>query len=249
MAKPTTREQFKDNCLRRLGWPVIDINIDDDQVEDRIDEALSHFQQFHTDGTAKTYLKHQITQEDKDNQYIVISEDIIGIKNIWPFSGGSNQTMNMFDLRYQLRLNDLYDLRSAQFTNYVMTMQQLRMIEMLFTGEIPIRFNQHTNRLYIDWDWSNDAVVGQWIVCESYVIVDPETYTDVWSDWWLQNYATALIKRQWGNNMKKFEGVKLPGGITMNGQQIFNEAIQELAELENTLRDTYENRVEAMLIG
>ena len=239
MSIPSSREQLKDWCLRQLGFPVIEINVDDDQVDDRIDEALQYFQQFHFDGVERWYLKHQITQENKDNGYIPITENIIGVTRIFPV-GSTNASVNMFDLRYQLRLHELYDFTSTSYVNYVLTMQHIRTLDMLFSGETPIRFNRHTDKLYIDWDWVNDVDVGEWIIIEGYIIVDPNTYTDIYNDRMLKKLATAYIKKQWGANMSKFAGMQLPGGITMNGIQIFQDAVQEIKELEDLIRDTYE---------
>lgn len=239
MSVPSSREQLKDWCLRQLGFPVIQINVDDDQVEDRIDEALQYFQDFHFDGTERWYLKHQITQADKDNRYIPITENIIGVNRIFPVAS-TNASVNMFDLRYQLRLHELYDFTSTSYVNYVLTQQHIRTLDMLFSGETPIRFNRHTDKLMIDWDWANDIQVGEWIIIESFIIIDPEQYTDVYNDRMLKKLATAYIKKQWGNNMKKFGGMQLPGGITMNGQQIYEEAVAEIKEIEDLIRDTYE---------
>jgi hypothetical protein len=239
MAIPANREQLKDWCLRQLGFPVIEINVDDDQVDDRIDEAFQYFQDFHFDGVERLYLKHQITAENVTNKYIPLTDNIIGVLRIFPFSA-ANTALNMFDYQYQIRLNDLYMLTSTSMVNYVLMQQHLRMLDMLLNGEAPIRFNRHTNRLYIDWDWATDAVVGQWIIVECYAILDPSTYTDVYNDRMLKKYATALIKRQWGNNLKKYQGMALPGGITMNGQQIFDEAEKEIADIEDYIRNTYE---------
>jgi len=239
MAIPASREQLKDWCLRQLGFPVIDINVDDDQVDDCIDSAIQYFQDFHFDGVERWYLKHQITDENKTNQYIPITENIIGITRIFPL-GSTNASVNMFDLRYQLRLHELYDFTSTSYVNYVMTQQHIRTLDMLFSGETPIRFNRHSDKLYIDWDWNNKVEAGEWIVIEGWIILDPETYTDVYNDRMLKRLATAHIKRIWGNNMKKFGGMQLPGGITMNGQQIYDEAVQEIAEIEQLIRTTYE---------
>lgn len=238
MSNPSTREQLKDWCLRQLGHPVIEINVDDDQVEDRIDEALQYFQQFHFDGVERTYLKHQITQENIDNGWIPIGENIIGVTKVFPISS-SNASVNMFDLRYQLRLHELYDFTSTSYVNYALTMQHIRTLDLLFSGEQPIRFNRHTNKMYLDWNWKM-ANVGEWMIVEGWIIIDPEQYNDVYNDRMLKKLATAYIKRQWGNNMKKFAGMQLPGGITMNGQQIFNEADQEAKDLEQLIRDTFE---------
>jgi hypothetical protein len=239
MSIPSSRENLKDWCLRQLGFPVIEINVDDDQVEDRIDEAFQYFQQFHFDGVERWYISHEITQEDKDNKYIPIPDTIIGINRIFPI-GSTNASVNMFDLRYQLRLHELYDFTSTSYVNYALTMQHIRTLDMLFSGEVPIRFNRHTGKLYIDHDWMNDVDVGEFVVIEGFIIVDPQTYTKVYNDMMLKRLATAYIKRQWGNNMKKFGGMQLPGGITMNGQQIYEEAVQEIKDLEDQIRDTYE---------
>lgn len=239
MAIPTSREQMKDWCLRRLGHPVIEINVDDDQVDDCVDEALQYFQQFHYDGVERWYLKHQVTAQNKIDKYIPITENIIGVTRIFPV-GSTNASVNMFDLRYQLRLHELYDFTSTSYVNYALTMQHIRTLDMLFSGETPIRFNRHTDKLYIDWDWANDIEAGEWIIIEGFVVVDPEEYTDIYNDRMLKKLTTAYIKRQWGNNMKKFDKMQLPGGITMNGQQIYNEAIEEIDKLEDLIRNTYE---------
>jgi len=239
MSIPSTREQHKDWCLRQLGFPVIDINVDDDQVDDAIDQSLQYFQDFHFDSMERTYLKHQISDTDKLNQYIPIPDGIIGVTRIFPVSS-TNASVNMFDLRYQLRLHELYDFTSTSYVNYVLTQQHIRTLDLLFSGETPIRFNKHTNKLFIDWGWDFKIDVGEWIIIEGFIIVDPSNYVKVWNDRLLKKLSTAYIKKQWGTNMKKFQGMQLPGGIMMNGQQIFNEAVQEIAETEQLIRDTYQ---------
>lgn len=239
MSIPSTREQHKDWCLRQLGFPVIDINVDDDQVDDAIDQSLQYFQDFHFDSMERTYLKHQISDTDKLNQYIPIPDGIIGVTRIFPV-GSTNASVNMFDLRYQLRLHELYDFTSTSYVNYVLTQQHIRTLDLLFSGETPIRFNKHTNKLFIDWGWDFKIDVGEWIIIEGFIIVDPSNYVKVWNDRLLKKLSTAYIKKQWGTNMKKFQGMQLPGGIMMNGQQIFNEAVQEIAETEQLIRDTYQ---------
>jgi hypothetical protein len=239
MSSPSTREQFKDWCLRELGFPVIEINVDDDQVEDRIDQAFQYFQQFHFDGVERWYLTHEITNTDLTNKYISIPDSIIGVNRIFPI-GSTNASVNMFDLRYQLRLHELYDFTSTSYVNYALTQQHIRTLDLLFSGETPVRFNRHTNKLYIDQNWVSGVTAGEWIVIECFIIIDPNTYTKVYNDLMLKKLATAYIKKQWGNNMKKFGGMQLPGGITMNGQQIYTEAVDEIKELEQLIRDTYE---------
>lgn len=239
MSVPATREQMKDWCLRQLGFPVIEINVDDDQVEDAIDSALQYFQDFHHDGVERWYLKHQITSDDKTNEYIPITENILGVTRIFPVQS-SNASINMFDLRYQLRLHELYDFTSTSYVPYVLTMQHLRTLDLLFAGLVPIRFNRHTDKLYIDWDWTNDIDVGEYIIIEGYIIVDPTVYEDIWNDRMLKRLTTAHIKRLWGNNMRKYNNVALIGGVTMNGQQIYEEAEAEIEKVEELIRNTYE---------
>ena len=237
--KPANKEELKEFCLRQLGYPVIQINVDDEQVNDAVELALEYWHEFHFDGVERTYLKHQITSTDISNQYVQLGDNVISATRIFPV-GGTNQSMTFFDLRYQLRLNDLWDLSSTSYTNYALTMQHLRTLDMLFSGETPVRFNRVNERLYIDWDWASDIQVGEWIVAEGMIIIDPDTYTKAWNDRLLKKLATSYIKRQWGNNMKKFGGMQLPGGVTMNGQQIFEEATREIESIEKDIRDTYE---------
>lgn len=307
MAKPTTRAQFKDYCLRKLGHPVIQINVDDDQVEDRIDDALNFFYDYHYDGTQQMYLKHQIKQEDIDRQWIYCPDAVMFITGILPFDQ-SNSSVNMFDLRYQLRLHDLYDFTSVSYVSYEITMQHIRTLNLLFSGTPQIRFNRKMNRLHLDIDWTRDVKVGDWVIIECYRVVSPDTitltgtstvsnssnvvtgtgtvftqevsindeitidsqtkrvvnvtsdtslnvtsaytssqssqsitisgYTDVWNDRFLKAYATAKIKQQWGSNMKKFSGIAMPGGVTLNGKEIYDEATEELEKLEEDIKST-----------
>jgi hypothetical protein len=249
MSEPiTTRSKFKEYCLRRLGFPVIEINIDDDQVEDRIDDALQYWQDYHFDGLQKIYFIKRIDQTDIDNHYLDLSQardtannisEITGVTRIFPMYD-SQASINMFDLRYQLRLNELYDFTSASYINYTMTMQHLRMLEQLFVGEVPIRYQRHMQKLFIDWAWgSRQAPVGTVVVVECYGLIDPDAYGRVWNDRWLKEYATALIKRSWGNNLKKFAGVQLPGGVTLNGDKIYTEAVDEIKALEADMEKNY----------
>jgi hypothetical protein len=249
MSEPiTTRSNFKEYCLRRLGFPVIEINIDDDQVEDRIDDALQYWQDYHFDGLQKIYFIKRIDQTDINNRYLNLAEardsannisEITGVTRIFPMYD-SQATITMFDLRYQLRLNELYDFTSASYINYTMTMQHLRMLEQLFTGEVPIRYQRHMQKLFIDWAWGSSQVpVGQVVIVECYGVINPDAYGRVWNDRWLKEYATALIKRSWGNNLKKFAGVQLPGGVTLNGDKIYTEAVDEIKALEADMEKNY----------
>ena len=260
MAEPATRENLKQYALRALGKHVIEINADDDQLEDRIDEALQFYQQYHYDGIRRTYLKYQYTQADYDrinantseiatknsvtttwqegNGFIVVPDSIISVINIFPFS--SKGTLNLFDVRYQLRLNDLYDFSSTSIVNYDVVMRHLDFLDHILVGEKPLRYNQNDNRLYIDMDWKNDLQVGEFLVIECYRKLDPSVYTDVFNDMMLKRYVTALFKKQWGANLSKFNGVAMLGGTTLNGQQIFSEALTDIERLEKEIRDSFE---------
>ena len=236
MAVPTTRTEFKDYCLRRLGAPVIDINVDDEQVEDRIDDALGYYRDYHYDGTERIYLKHQLTQAEIDADEIEVPDAVIGIVNIFDI-GDAVQSSNLFNIRYQIHLNDLFDFTSTTYVPYVNAMRHIEMLEEIFVGKKPIRFSRHTNKLRVDSLFEQQP--GQYLIIECYRTLDPNTYTDVWGDIWLRRYTTALIKRQWGENLKKFEGMQLPGGITFNGQKIWEEATEEINKLEDEMISSY----------
>ena len=246
MATPTTREEFKEYCLRRLGYPVIDINCDNEQIEDRIDEALLYFRDYHFDGTERVFYKHIVTQTDKDNGFITIPQRIIGINSILDI-GQSAQSSNFFNIRYQLHLNDLFDLSSTSYVSYVTAMRHVETLEEIFVGKKPIRYNRHVNKLHIDMDWVSDIAVGEYIIIDCYSIPDSSIYTDIWADRWLARYASALIKRQWGSNLTKFEGIQMPGGLTFNGAKIYDDAESEIQKLEEEMIVSYSLPVSDMI--
>jgi hypothetical protein len=237
MAQPTTKAEFKEWCLRKLGKPVIEINVDDDQVDDRVEEAFSYYWDYHFDGTEKTFLKHVLTSTDITNKYITIAENIIGVVNLFDI-GDSLSVNNLFNIRYQFALNDMYDMSSYRLQEYMMAMQHIQFIEEMLVGKQPIRYNRHVNRLHIDMDWEKVSA-GDYVVAECYQIVDPATYGDVYKDRWLQSYATAKIKYQWGSNLTKFNGMQLPGGVTFNGEQILSDAREEIQRLEEDMISSY----------
>lgn len=245
MTVPTSRATFKEFCLRKLGKPVIEINVDEDQTDDRVDEALKYFWDYHFDGSEKIYFKYQVTAETITNRYVPMPENVIGVVNLFPIGQALN-TNNLFNIRYQIALNDLYTLTSVSMVPYYMAMQHIQFLEMMLVGKQPIRYNRHMNRLYIDMDWGI-INVNDYIVAEAYQIVDPDVYTKAWGDRWLQLYASCLIKQQWGNNLKKFQGMQLPGGLTFNGQQIYNEATEERQNLEHEMIYSYSLPVTDMI--
>ena len=238
MAVPTTRKLFKDYCLRRLGSPVIDINVDDGQVDDRIDDALAYYRDFHFDGTEHVYVPYKITQADVTNKYITLPEDINYVIRIFDI-GRATSVSNLFNIRYQIHLNDLFDFSSTTYVPYVMGMRHIEELEQIFVGSKPIRFNRHNNRLYVDMKWDKDVKPDDYVIIDAYRTLDSDTYSDVWSDPWLKKYATALIKKQWGENLKKFEGMNLPGGVKFNGQKIWDEANDEINTLEKEMNSGY----------
>jgi len=237
-SSPASRQELIDWCFRRLGHPVIEINVDDQQAEDRIDEAFQFYRDYHFDAIEQVYLKQQITQEDIDNQYIQLSDAIVGVSRVLPFSART-RGIDLFDIRYQILLNDIYSIQSTDIIYYNQVKTQLQLLNDLLVGQKPVRFNRHQNRLHIDLDWSADLAVGEFIVVECYRALDPNTFPEVYNDNFLKRYAYALIKMQWGNNLKKFEGVQLPGGVTLNGQTIFNEAFDEIAALKEEADSRY----------
>jgi|TARA_B110000444_G_scaffold96712_1_gene91677 hypothetical protein len=260
MAVPSTKTTFKEYCLRALGKPVIDINVDDDQVDDRIDEAVQYFAQYHVDGVERMYLKYLVTDADitrmttdtsesvtdssvtttwkRADNFLVVPASVISVVNVFPLSDRSS--MNLFDVRYQLRLNDLYDFSSTSIVHYEMTMRHLDFLDHILVGEKPMRFNQLSNRLFIDMDWSNDITAGEYLIIEVFRKLDPDTHTDIYDDIYLKRYATALIKRQWGQNLSKFNGTAMLGGVTLNGPELFSTAIAEQQKLEEEIRSNYE---------
>lgn len=270
MAIPATKATLKTYCLRALGFGVIDINVSDDQIDDRIDEALQYFAEYHYDGIEKVYLKHKLTQADVDrantnnttsvtdvvdntvtadwldgNGWIPTPEAVLAVVQVFPVTDST--TANMFDLRYQLRLNDLYDFSSTSIMEYQMTLQHLDYLEHILVGEVPIRFYQHQQRLYLDMDWNNDMDVDDFLIIECYRKLDPDSFTDVYNDMYLKRYATALIKRQWGANLSKFNGVEMLGGVTMNGADIYSQAQEEINKLEEQIQLAHELPVNYMI--
>ena len=236
--QPASRIELKEYCLRALGKPVIQINVEDDQLEDRLEEGLQMYQEFHADATIKTYLKHEISQTDIDNEYVTLTEATIGVMAVFPLDSGS--TKNMFDVRYQLYLNDIYDLTKTSIVSYYQVQQHLGVLQEVFSGKPGMRFSRHQDRLYVDVDWSKELNVGDYLVAECVQIVDPTTYTDVFNDMWFKQYTTELFRKQWGNNLIKYQGTQLPGGTTLDGGRILDEAKSNIEILLQDLEGKYQ---------
>ncbi len=217
------------------------LNVDDSQMEDALDDALQFFAEYHFDGVEKVYLSHQITSTDQTNKYLdmnAIDSNVISV--IKMFNVNTN-SINMFDVSYQLALDDFFGTFSTgTLTNYTITKQHLEMLEDILDPEKNVRFSRVTNKLYGDFDWENDVDAGDYLVIEAYSVLDPETYTEIYNDRLLKRYTTALIKRAWGANLSKFEGIQLPGGVQFNGQRILEEAMSEIEKIEEEVQDKYE---------
>ena len=274
MAKPGTRAEFKEYCLRQLGAPVLEINIATEQCEDIIDDALQFFHERHFDGVAQVYLNYKVTQDDIDrgkgigqdgvtgvtttsasttingasiqfdfednSNYLEIPPEIIGVTKLWRFDGTNIATNNMFSLKYQLWLNDIaFNWGTTELLSYAMTRTYLSDIDFLLNTEKQIRFNQRMDRLYIDIDWEG-MTVGDFFVIDCWRALDPADYARVWNDSFLKPYTVALMKRQWGQNLLKFTGVKLPGGVELNGRQIYDDAEKDLERIRERMSETYE---------
>ena len=277
MAKPSTRQGLIDYCKRRLGAPVLEINVDDDQIDDLVDDALQYFQERHFDGVERMYLKYRFTQADLDrgrasnesgstntagivttsatstsisgygtttsnfyetSNFIQVPDSVIGIERIFKFDT-SSISGGMFSIKYQLFLNDLYYFNSVELLQYAMTKTYLEDIDFLLTPDKQIRYNKRQDRLYLDIDWQSMSE-NDYIIIDCHRILDPATYSGVYNDSFLKRYLTALIKRQWGQNLIKFNGVKLPGGIELNGRQLYDDAERELAEIQSRMSMDYE---------
>lgn len=237
MAKPYNRQTFKEYCLRKLGAPVIQINVSDEQVEDRIDEAFAFFSDYHYNGSEHVYLKHQITQEDIDNGYVTVPERLLGVTRIFDLSSSISSGTGMFNVTYQFVLNNLQDLTGYSIQNYYMTMQSLRFIQEWLVGWPMIRYNRLTNRVFLDMTVSK-LTPGNYLIFEAYDIIDQEVYEDLWADRWFQNYATALIQEQWGRNLTKFVGMQLVGGVQFNGEQILADAMNTRQAMEQEAKNS-----------
>ena len=271
MAKPSTRQGLIDYCLRRLGAPVLEINVSDEQIDDLVDDAIQYFNERHFDGVEKMYLKYQITSDDlargkasgtsgvgivtttgtstivgaattfsfyETSNYIQVPDSVIGIEKIFKFDT-SSISGGMFSIKYQLFLNDLYYFNSVELLQYAMVKSYLEDIDFLLTTDKQVRFNKRQDRLYLDIDWSAQAA-GDFLVIECYRALDPASFTQVYNDSFVKQYLTALIKRQWGQNLIKFQGVKLPGGTELNGRQLYEDALRDLDEIKQRMSSEYE---------
>ena len=268
MAQPTNRQELVNYCKRQLGAPVLEINVADEQIDDLVDDALQFFHQRHFDGVSQTFLKYQITQQDIDrsrgnvgvattstsaiisgssinfnysenNNFLQVPPSVIGVNKIFKYEGSNSVSSGMFSLKYQLFLNDLYYWGSVDILSYTMVKTFLEDLDFALNTEKQIRFNQRSDRLYLDIDWST-VTAGNYLIIDCYRVIDPSESPRVWNDIFLKKYLTALIKKQWGQNLIKFNGVRLPGGVELNGRQIYDDAERELESIRESMLSTYE---------
>ena len=243
MANPSSRQGLIDYCLRQLGDPVVEINVDEDQIEDRVDEAIQYYREYHSDATVRTYLKHLVDADDVTNEYIELDSDIIFVSKLFPLSSNFNSGRNFFDIKYQMMLNDMASLIhfAGDLAYYEQMQQYLSLLDMKLNGHPQVQWSRRQNRLYIFGDFADqDIKAGDYIIAEVYSVINPETHTSVYNDMWLKEYTTALIKRQWGQNLIKFEGMQLPGGVMLNGRQIYDDANAEIERLRESIRLEHE---------
>jgi hypothetical protein len=231
MAAPTSRSEFKDFVMRKIGAPVIQINVADEQVEDRIDEAVSFWNDYHYNGSEHVYLKHQLTQENIDGGYIDVPENIIGAPRVWDLGSSLSAGTGMFNVTYQFVLNNVHTFAGGGLQDYYMSMQNIQFMKEILVGTPLIRYNRHVNRLQLDHNMKT-LEVGRFIIIEAYAVIDGEEIYRMWNDRWLQNYASALIREQWGRNLTKFIGMQLVGGVQFNGEAILSEALIERQKME-----------------
>ena len=277
MAKPASREELTNYCLRQLGEPVVEINVDDDQIDDLIDDGIQYFQERHFDGVERMYLKYKLTEDDinrgqatnetgssntlgitttsgisttvsgmstmtnsfyETSNFIQVPDSVIGIEKIFKFDS-STISGGMFSIKYQLFLNDLYQFNSIDLLQYSMVKTYLEDIDFLLTPDKQVRFNKRQGRLYLDMDW-NSETKDTYLIIDCYIILDPNTFTDVYNDSFLKKYVTALIKRQWGQNLLKFRGTRLPGGVELNGRELYEDAQRDLEDIKQRMTLEYE---------
>ena len=243
MATPASRQELIDYSLRRLGEPVIEINVDEDQLQDKVDDALIYYRDYHSDATKKIYLKHLITAADVANEYITLSSEIIFVSKLFPISSTFNTSFNFFDIKYQMMLNDIADLQNyaGDLAYYEQMQQYLSLLDMKLNGTPQVQFSRRENRLYIFGDFKDEDIkAGDYIVAEVYQIISEDSNSSIWNDRWLKDYTTALIKQQWGQNLIKFEGMTLPGGVQLNGRQLYDDATADLERLREVIRLEHE---------
>ena len=243
MSKPSSRQELIDYALRKLGEPVIKVNVDTEQLEDRVDDALQIFQEYHDDGIERTILKHEITASDVatgiSSGYLEVDvpDTVFSVIDVFPVADGFSD--NFFDVKYQMILNDIYNWSDLDLVGYDMVQQNLNMLDGMLNQPTNYEFRRVKNKLKVYLNTTGFSA-GTFVIFEVWRILDPDTYTEIYNNILLKRYLTSLIKQQWGANLSKFDGIQMPGGVTFNGQQIYESASQDLEKLEEEMRAKYE---------
>lgn len=239
MAKPSTRVEFKNWCLRKLGHGAIEINVTDNQVEDRIDEALIKFGEFHSDGQEHLLTGHVVSNTDISNRYITTSNNTLAVVKVFRMPSQIGGSSVFTDVKYQWFMQNIWNLSASQMQDYVFNMTHLESITQWLNPAMNIRFSKYRNRIYIDSDWS-DIDNGEYLLIEEYRTIDANTATQIYSDEWLLQYATALIKKQWASNLQKYQEIQMLGGVTLSAQELYQQAETEIEKLEEEIRLVWE---------
>ena len=256
--RPATKTELRDYALRRLGYPTIDINVATEQLDDLIEEAIDNYQEYQYDGSYKTFMNIEVTDAIKtaaqsstqqgstnwyeNNNYVSLPPNILSVNHVYTQIGASSIVPgNMFNIKYQIFLNDIYAMTHGHILHYFMTSQYLETLDWVTNSgrNRRVRFNEKQARLYLDFDWET-LQAGDRILVECLVRQDPLVYTDMFNDNWLKDYVEALFQQQWGRNLSKYDGIQMLGGVTLNGRQILEDASTFKKDLETTLRETYE---------
>ena len=263
MAKPNSKDGLKEYALRKLGKPVLEINVDDDQVDDLIDDAIQYFHERHGEGIDRVFLKHKLLEVEKTTltgiastttvtstqggipsleyeenaNFLPLPDSVIGVNKVFKMDSSSISD-GLFNIKYQIFLNDLYYYGAIDLLNYAQVKSYLETIDYLLNPDTQVRFNKKNSKLYLDIDLK-ELTENHYLIIDCYRVVDPESETAVYNDHWLKQYTTSLIKKQWGQNLIKFQGVKLPGGLELNGRQIYDDAVAEIEKHEEKLMTEY----------
>ncbi|AGN33585.1 neck protein [Synechococcus phage S-IOM18] len=256
--RPASKTELKNYALRRLGYPAIDINVCDEQLDDLIEEAIDYYQEYHYNGSYKAFIKIEVTDAIKTaaqstsqlgstnwyegNEYVSLPPNVMGVNRVYSQIGASSVVPgNIFNIKYQIFLNDIYAMTHGHILHYFMTSQYLETLDFVTNSAMNrrVRFNEHQGRLYLDFDWG-DLQAGDYILVEALMRQDPEIYTDMYNDNWMKDYVEALFQQQWGRNLSKYDGIQMLGGVTLNGRQILDDASQFKKDLEEEIRSKYE---------
>ena len=256
--RPASKTELKNYALRRLGYPTIDINVATEQLDDLIEEAIDYYQEYHYSGSYKAFLRIEVTEAIKTaaqeyaqegssawygiKNYVDTAPGTLGINHVYTSIGASSIVPgNIFNIKYQIFLNDIYAMTHGHILHYFLTSQYLETLDFVTYSQANrrVKWNEHQGRLYLDMDWG-EMNVGDYLLVDCNMRQDPDTYTSMYNDNWLKDYVEALFQQQWGRNLSKYDGIQMIGGVTLNGRKILDDASQFKKDLEEEVRDRYE---------